>query len=587
MSQEEHKMALLKKIKKGLKRKVIGEESSEGKENFNPDQEIDNENSQTTPTPTSDNNHYEQQEVFESDNNEDNVNNNVKINQTKKIKLDEDISTFLQPTLEFNKGIFEPDCLRIIFEFSYPLDLFKNHSLVSKEWRKYIMEDNYFWYELYQREFNENLNIPVSEVESYDFLEAFKTRYNFVYKYSVGASLNRFLVEQDRLMKKAYLSNDIQLSVNLLLSCNESQELLKRHFQLQEKQVSLCRQTFLFLEKVHWLKESMSCSPVLASIFLDKASVINMIEDDEDSEEEEGEETNKITIKNHSKLDNIIQQYERYIKSRDSIIVTNYLDFDGNSKDRKDCSYEIVIFSIYGHYITFSIDILVEVIDDNYLDGGSLTIHTSFFGNNKKQFLLQILYNGEFSRTKQAFNHDLIKACMEQLGICTKTITQQSFVYFLCKIIGDDIDARFITKLQNSIATHYTDSKSEKLLRNRNGRSGIVELFNDEEEEEEDEEETEEDRQFVVDNVDIEREDDEEGPIIRIVDDEAIEDEEEDELEEIPVNNDDESIEEIGNFSDEEDLTATVTSPTSNNSVLLDEEVINEDDPVIDLDDEE
>ena len=420
------------------------------------------------------------QERFELDLNQDEMSVESVLS---KRKLDtEDDAQVVQFKKQKREDGFILDCVQVICNYLPPKVVFYTIMTVCKDWRRHMIDNNYFWYLLYQRMFNENLNVKKEEVDAYDFMEAFKTRYQFVLLYSVGKSLKKHLVTQDALVDKAFGSSDLEQSKKYLEQCTKSQAILLKQFNLQMKQVDVTKGAFEFVTEVKDVRSEQNTAKVLINLLLERPSDIDLT-GDSDEDDAEGPNFNSY---DRNVLDNVVTQFSRFTSSRNSIILTRFYQHQPTTK------MTIVVFSTIGHYATFDFDISVEIIDENYLDKGRVRVDASFLGGHK-EFVMDIIYDGESDKSKCYFNHEFIAQCAEQLGL--QKVAPKVLLYFLTKLISYELDPIFYMKLLFNISSRYGTSNSKA------GHSAVGEdvfMLGSDSDEEEDEEPTEEDQQFVV-----------------------------------------------------------------------------------------
>ncbi|EFC46488.1 hypothetical protein NAEGRDRAFT_47729 [Naegleria gruberi] len=422
------------------------------------------------------------------------------------------------------RGHFTIDCLHIICEFLPPQKL-GTIMLVCKDWDDLLKTNYYFWYCLYKRMFFEDLNIKRENISEYDFMKAFKTRYSFVLKYSVGSSLSRFLVEQDNLVEKAYRSEESDTAIGLLSKCIASQNVLRRYFDLQRKQVDCSVSSIKFLKDIEDVKEGRNNAKYLITIFLERS--VDLTDDDSD---DDLLETN-FTRHDIGALDNIINQFKRFKKSRNSIVVTNFLKF--GTEDEASQKIDFIIISSLGHHISFTADIETRVLDETYLDSGRIKVFGKIAEEKTSQFLFEVLFDGETERSKFNFNHEFTERCLKELGL--KDINPRTLLYFITRLVDSDIDPQFFLRIQLGII-NYSEFNSTKPYE-REGEDAYVQNLSDEEEEEEEGEEelTEEERRFVVESdEEVEEEAPPEEDITILSSGDEMEDDEEEEEQEEP-----------------------------------------------------
>ncbi|KAF0976574.1 hypothetical protein FDP41_004473 [Naegleria fowleri] len=400
-------------------------------------------------------------------------------------------------------SIFSLDCLMTICEFLPPRKLFTSIMLVCKDWRNALINNNFFWFDLYKRIFYEDLNVKKEQVDECDFLLAFKTRYAFVLKHSIGSSLTKFLKKQDSLVERAYHSNDINEATTLFSECLGSQAVFTRFFDLQKKQVDFSLRALEFIQEVDDIKNERNILRALLNILLQRTIDLT---DDSDEETEANFSRHDLSV-----LDNVMTQFRRFTKSRNSIIVTNSLYFgqEENNSLAETYKLDFIIFSTIGHYAEFKATINCFIIDDTYLDGGRLTMIGQFLGDNKAEHLMDIIYDGESDRSRCSFHHTFIERCIRDLGL--QNIAPRVFVYFLLKLISTNIDGQLFYKLLLNICMSYHSNNQTQVIDPLDSEDAVYLAISDEEEDEEgDDDYTEEDRRFVVEGSDEDLDEEEE-----------------------------------------------------------------------------
>ncbi|KAG2378038.1 hypothetical protein C9374_008660 [Naegleria lovaniensis] len=389
---------------------------------------------------------------------------------------------------------FSLDCLMTICEFLPPRKLFTSIMVVCKDWRNALLNNNFFWFDLYKRIFFEDLNVKKEQVGECDFLLAFKTRYAFVLKHSIGSSLTKFLKKQDSLVERAYRADDINDATNLFSECLGSQAVFTRFFDLQKKQVDFSLRALEFIQEVDDIKNERNILRALLNILLQRTIDLT---DDSDEETEANFSRHDLSV-----LDNVMTQFRRFTKSRNSIIVTNSLYFgrEENNALGETHKLDFIIFSTIGHYAEFKATINCNIIDDAYLDGGRLTITGQFLGDEKAEHLMDIIYDGESDRSRCSFHHTFIERCIRELGL--QNIAPRVFVYFLLKLISTNIDGQLFYKLLLNICMSYHSNNRTQVIVPLDTEDAVYFAISDEEDEEGDDDYTEEDRRFVVDGSD-------------------------------------------------------------------------------------